>query len=237
MPNRLATTLMSGSAPSDSTASNGSIDEQDHGHAEHGHGVGDGERDHHHEGLHLLEIGVAAAHQLTGLHLVVVGEVEALDVGEQSVAEPLLDQPCLAEGHVAAAAGEHAGDQAHPGDGQGPHEQRAHVAGAVRPPFDAPVDRLLHQDADAHLADRPTQPDHDAERHAQLAGPEGVEDESPTGASVRTGHMVRGVTDGVVPHGEDHSGLDPRVKIGFRDSASQARLAYPPRKNTRGSPS
>ena len=37
--------------------------------------------------LHLVEVGVGPAHQLPGLGLVVVGEVQPLEVGEHAVAQ------------------------------------------------------------------------------------------------------------------------------------------------------
>ena len=88
--------------------STGSIDEQDHGDREHGDDVGDRERDHHDEGLDLLEVGVGPAHQLAGLGAVVEREVEALEVGEEPVAQVGLDPAGLPEGEVAAQPGEDA---------------------------------------------------------------------------------------------------------------------------------
>ena len=76
--------------------------------SEHGDAVGDRERDHHHERLDLLEVGVGPAHQLTGLGAVVEREVEPLEVGEEPLAQVGLDPAGLTEGEVAAEPGEHA---------------------------------------------------------------------------------------------------------------------------------
>ena len=62
------------------------------------------ERDQHDERLDLLEVGVGPAHQLAGLGLVVEGEVQALEVGEQAVAEVGLDPAGLAGRRSSGAA-------------------------------------------------------------------------------------------------------------------------------------
>ena len=84
--------------------SSGSIGQQDHQTAADGDQVGDGERDQHHDVLDLLEVVVGPAHQLAGLLAVVEGEVQALEVGEEPVAQHRLGPAGLAEGRVAAQA-------------------------------------------------------------------------------------------------------------------------------------
>ena len=75
-----------GAEPSASSVSSTLMD-QDHGRRRaRRDGVGDRERDHHDEALDLLQVGVGPAHELTGLRLVVVREVQPLQVGEQLAA-------------------------------------------------------------------------------------------------------------------------------------------------------
>ena len=60
----------------------------------------------HDEVLDLLQVGVGPAHQLAGLGPVVEREVQPLEVGEHPVAQVGLGPAGLAEGQVAAQAGE-----------------------------------------------------------------------------------------------------------------------------------
>ena len=117
---RVARTFRNGRAPRASRVSSGSIGDQDHGDGQHGDGVGDRERDHHDERLDLLEVGVGPAHQLAGLGLVVEGEVQALEVGEELLAQVGLDPAGLAERQVAADAGEGADHQRRRPPGRSP---------------------------------------------------------------------------------------------------------------------
>ena len=112
-------------------------------------------------------------------HGVVEGEVQPLDVGEQPVAERRLDPAGLSERQVPANAGEHGGDHAGRGDGERPQDQRAQFVG-----LDSTVDGLLHEEPDAHLGQRPDQPDEHRQRDLGAARAHGVEHEAPTGAGV-----------------------------------------------------
>ena len=106
-----AAMLRNGRLPSASSVSSGSIVEQDDGDGEHRDGVGDRQRDHHDERLDLLEVGVGAAHELTGLRVVVEAEVELLDVREEPVAQVSLDPARLPEGEVPPQPGEDGRDR------------------------------------------------------------------------------------------------------------------------------
>ena len=114
--NRRASTLTNGSGPSASSASSGLMLNMIAAAASDGRGVRDRDRDHHDEGLHLLQVGVRPAHQLAGLHIVVEREVQALEVGEDAVTQHRLGPTGLAEGippsKAAADPCDHAGYEA-----------------------------------------------------------------------------------------------------------------------------
>jgi hypothetical protein len=170
-------------------------DGEDHRHRQHGHRVGDGQRDHHHEGLDLLEVGVGPAHELAGLRLVVEGEVEALEVGEQPVAQVGLDPAGLTEGEPPAQAGEGGRGDGHAPEDQRPAPQRPGVVGD-----DALVDGVADQQAGAHLGGRPRQADGDADRDAPAALADELEDQPPAPAAERAlGEVVGEITPCVCP--------------------------------------
>ena len=169
---------------------------QDDGHGDDGDGVGDGQRDHDHELLDLLEVGVGPAHQLSGLGLVVEREVEPLEVGEQAVAQVGLDPPGLPEGEVAAEPGEGRRGDRHGAEDEGPAPEGAGVVGD-----DALVDGVADQQAGADLGGRPGQADGDRESDAAAAEAGQVADQTPAPAAegpllVATG-SVGGVAGGV----------------------------------------
>ena len=117
--------------------------------------VGRGDRDHHDEALDLLQVAGRAAHQLTGLGVVVVADVQPHDVREQLLAQPRLGQPALAERDQAAPPREDAGDHCRRCDQARPEPQRL-VAD------DATVDCLAGQAWHRHLAGAPQQTHHHA---------------------------------------------------------------------------
>ncbi len=139
--------------------------EHDDGRGQHGDEVGHRERDHHHEVHDLLQVGVGPAHQLTGLRVVVVGEVQPLQVGEHAVPQGRLAPARLAERPVAAQAGEQRRDHADADDDQRPLGDLLLVARG-----DALIDRGLHQERDADLARRPRQAGDDADDQAAALG-------------------------------------------------------------------
>ncbi len=174
---------------------------EDDRHQEDRHAVADGEGDHHHQGLDLLQVGVGPAHELTGLHLVVVGEVQALHVGEQPVAQVGLDGPGLAERPVAAQAGEQRRGDRHAPERDRPVAQRGHVV-----LLDAAVDGSLDDQAGADLGPGPRQPDRHPDGDALPATPGLAQDQCETPActgglrhelpSLRAGRHPRFLTHG-----------------------------------------
>jgi hypothetical protein len=126
---------------------------EDDGDGQDGHRVRDGERDQHHEQLHLLQVGVGSAHELAGLGLVVEREVQALQVGEQAIAQRRLDPAGLPEREVATQPGEAGRGHRHDAEQDGPAPQGGRV---VR--LDAAVDGVAHDDPGAHLGRGPRQP-------------------------------------------------------------------------------
>ena len=82
--------------------------------------VGERERDHHEELLDLVEVRVGAAHEVPGLRLVVVGEVQPLEVREQPVAQRRLRPSRDPEGPPPPQTGERALHDADDADDDGP---------------------------------------------------------------------------------------------------------------------
>ena len=85
--NRLASTLTNGSDAEREQREQRVDAHEDHGDRDDRDQVRDRERDQHDDALDLLQVGVGPAHQLAGLRPVVEGEVQALEVGEQPVAQ------------------------------------------------------------------------------------------------------------------------------------------------------
>jgi hypothetical protein len=149
-------------------------EEQDHRDRNDGDGVGDGEGDEHDELLDLLQVGVGPAHEVAGLHAVVVGEVEALEVGEHLISQARLDDAGFAERPVPTQPREGGGQQRRDADGGRPGDERGPVARD-----DALIDGPLDERRCAHLGDGPQQPDHHADRDADPLGPQRGEHEAP----------------------------------------------------------
>ncbi len=147
---------------------------EDHEHRKDGGQVGDGEG-HEHDGvLDLLQVGVGPAHELTGLLAIVVGEVEALEVGEEPVAQHGFGVTGLPEGRVAPQAGEAGRDQ-----GGERYQQRVVGDGGLVAGFDALVDGLLDELGNADLGCGPDQARRHARQQAPPLGPHLARDQSP----------------------------------------------------------
>ena len=128
---RVASTFRNGQAAEREHREHRVDRQQDHRDGEHGDAVGDRERDHHDEGLDLLQVRVGPAHQLAGLGPVVEREVQALEVGEQPLAQIGLDPAGLAEREVAAQPGEDADDDRRARDGQRPARSAAMSSASI----------------------------------------------------------------------------------------------------------
>ena len=122
-------------------------DHQDATHREHRR---DGQRDEDHDGLHLLDIGVGARHELAGLGLVVEREVQPLKVREQPVAEIGLGPQRDPKRGVAPQSG---ADRLHDADEHHDHREPNDLAFVARP--HAVVDRRGREQRDRQLGGGP----------------------------------------------------------------------------------
>ncbi|MEZ5218607.1 MAG: hypothetical protein R2715_18945 [Ilumatobacteraceae bacterium] len=109
-------------------------DEQNGGDAKHGGEVGERHRDHHHEGVHLLEIGTRPGEELTGLGVIVEPDVMPLEVGEE------LSRSTVS--HQRASGRRTSGETPHgAGDDSGDHDQPDPQQDRISPGHQRPVDR------------------------------------------------------------------------------------------------
>ena len=149
-------------------------DEQDDRHRDDHREVRQGDRDHHHEHLDLVEIARRATHQLPGLGPVVVADVQRHDVTEEPFAQPGLGPAGLAEREEATQRREEPGEQ--PGERDEPGPQPQHLT-----LFDAAVDTEPDQQRRHHLADRPGEADQRADQQVPPLRPQRLPQQRPGG--------------------------------------------------------
>ena len=166
--------------------------EHDHD-REHHHQVRCGDRNHHHEALDLQQVAGRPAHQLTGLGVVVIRDVQMQDVREELLAQLGLGEPALAEREPPTPGSEDAGDHGHGADEQRPEPQRAGTE-------DGPVDGEAGQLGNRHLARTPQQTDDDSgDQPCALLAQHGAQESPPTGAG-----CLRVLRPGPFPHVSGH---------------------------------
>ncbi|TPW16400.1 MAG: hypothetical protein FD127_143 [Acidimicrobiaceae bacterium] len=192
-------------------------EQHDHHRAHHCQ-VGCGYRDHHHEPLDLHQVARGPAHQLAGLHPVVVADVESLDVLEQLLAQQGLGVATLAEREPAAPAGERTRDQRGRGDHSRPEPQRLV---AEHPPVNGDAGESGYR----HLAGAPQQThDHTGNEAPPLLA-EHTTQQGPTAACRRVrlrdphlGDTTRGlqITSSAVAIHEDTPRTRAMALIGCR---------------------
>lgn len=97
---------------------------EDHHDEENLHHVRQREGNHHDECLHQTEVARRSAHQLPRLGDVVVADVQALEVGEQPLAQRRFGRAAFAEGNPTSERGEDTRHHPGRGDEEGPKDQR-----------------------------------------------------------------------------------------------------------------
>ena len=157
--------------------------QQHRGHADDQGQVRHRQRDHHDEGLHLLEVVAGPAHELPGLRPVVEADVERLQVREEPLPQPTLGQARLPEGEVATRGAQGPGHEPDHDDGQRPREQRA-VA------VDGLVDGGADEEGDGDLGPAPEQADQPAEGDAPLLGRQRGAEQAPALTTATRGHQA-----------------------------------------------
>ena len=181
--NRLASTLTIGSGEQCAEGQQGVHGQQHGGDTDDEREVRQRERDHHDEGLHLLQVVAGPAHELSGLRPVVEADVERLQVGEEPLAQPTFGQARLPEGEVAAGGAQRPGDEADHDDGQRPHEERALAV-------DGLVDGRTDEEGDRDLGPAPQQPHQPAEGDAPLLGRQRGAEQAPPVTTATRGHQA-----------------------------------------------
>ena len=138
---------------------------EDHDHRAHLDRARDRQRHEQDDVVDLLDVGVRVRHQLTGLRLIVEGEVQPLEMRDESQADVGLHPPGQAERGVAPQPGP---ERLHRADSDDRGGQPQGDAGA--PARDAVVDRLPREQRDRHPRRRPYEPGEDAEDHELRVG-------------------------------------------------------------------
>ena len=158
----------------------GRVVEEDPDHDDHRERARRRQREQDHHGLDLLDVGVGPGHQLAGLRFVVESEVQALEMGEEPLAQVRLGAQRDPEGRVPPESGADRLDHA---DGEhDEHEAHRRAGVALHHPL---VDRGGREQRDRDLRGSPEEPRGHAAEHPRALGSDRLVHEAPPGPSGR----------------------------------------------------